>query len=105
MINNSGDYRDNVPRLSQARSEKNSKSSRGEIIRRESRFVSPPGRKIDRKNVNEKKLLVRSNSPVRSQKSGGSQGSRKSRDLKFLSGRDGGVSPKRGRQSLAQQEV
>lgn len=48
---------------------------------------------------------MRSGSPVRSQKSGGSQGSKKSRDLRFLSGRDGGVSPRRERESLAQQEA
>ena len=94
MINSSKNGTENIPRLSQARSEKNSQSSKGEVISGENRFMSP-SRRIVRKNENEKKLLMRSGSPVRSQKSGGSQSSRNSRDLKFLSGREGGVSPRR----------
>ena len=65
-----------------------------------------PSRRIVRKSGNDsKKLLMRSNSPSRSQRSGGSQtSSQKNRDLKFSKGRDGGMSPRRNTPSLAQQE-
>ena len=64
-----------------------------------------PSRRIVRKSGNDnKKLLMRSNSPSRSQRSGSQTSSQKNRDLKFSGGRgDGGMSPKRNKPSLAQE--